>query len=334
MIIKKHRTKPHELIQHERLLKRIPHNHPQYKEIDLQTRILASGYYGEKSLDYHISQIPYDNLFVFQDLRLPHIQNTFFQMDFLLLTQKAFVILDSKYLRGKIKISEYQMVQDVGGSIQSYKNPIVQVQNQLYKLRNLLRNYSFPVPANYSFVVFSNSNSILEISPDYSEFKKHILRPEQIRNKIIEFYKQCEADYYSSEQMNELSELLLCMHTPREDNIIEKYDLDYSEIRKGVFCPNCNRVLEKEYVWKCRFCGKVSGFLYLETMLDYYYLFGKQITIKMFMDFFNIPSRYTAYRILKSNNFIESINHGTSKYQINLPSLKKEVEEYSHLNFG
>lgn len=333
MIIKKYRNKPYDLIQHERLLKRIPQNHPQYSEIEKQIRILASGYYGEKSLDYHISNIPHDNLFVFQDLRLPHLHNTFFQMDFLLLTQEALVILDSKYLRGKIEISEYQMVQNVEGSIQSYKNPIDQVQNQLYKLRNLLHKYSFPISPNYSFVVFSNSNSILEISPDYSYSKRYILRPEQIRQRISEFYERCITNYYSSEKMNELSELLLSLHTPREDNILKKYKIDCTEIRKGVFCPKCNQVLEKEHVWLCKYCGKVNQLLYLETMLDYYYIVGDKITIKTFMDFFNISSRFTAYRILNTNKFIEVFNEGTRKYQINLTSLKKEVGEHLYLDF-
>ena len=326
MIIKKYRTKPLDLIQHERLLKRLPKNHPQYNEVDKQIRILASGYYGEKTLDYHISHISHDNLFVFQDLRLPHSDDTFFQMDFLLFTPQSFVILDSKYLKGKVRLSEYQMVQELDGSTKSYKNPVDQVHNQLYKFKNLLRTYSYPISATYPFVVFSNSNSILEISSNQSYFKKYILRPDQIRRNIIDYYDTCATNYYSIEEMKKLSKLLLRLHTPKKINILEEYKISNKEIIKGVFCPSCGQGVDKKRVWKCKLCGKVNQNIYLETLLDYYYLFGEKISTKACMDFLDITSRHVAYRIMSTDNCLDVINRKTSEYRINLKKLKREIK--------
>lgn len=325
MIIKKYRTKPFELLQHEHLLKRLPENHYQYNKIENQMRVLTSGYIGEKSLDYFITLIPHNDLFVFQDLRLPNIGGTTFQIDFLLFTPYFFIILDSKYLKGKLNLSEFQLVQEYEDRVKVYQNPIDQVHNQLYNFKQLLQRYSFIIPPSHPFVVFTHPNSILELTSDHTNLKKYILRPEKIRTIINEYFERMNENYYTIEEMNELSQLLIRLHTPKTTNILEYYKINYEEIRKGVFCPDCGGKVIKEYGWICTRCNNDNQQIYLETMLDYYYLYGEQITMRACVDFFQLNSRHIAYYLLKTQSFIQVIDNRKGVYQIDIRKLKKKI---------
>ena len=79
--------KPIALKQAEAAQRRLPKNHPMMVEVESKIRKLASGYRGEKTLNYFLGLLPEKSYHIFHGLRLP-AQNSFFQIDALILSPR------------------------------------------------------------------------------------------------------------------------------------------------------------------------------------------------------------------------------------------------------
>lgn len=89
------------------------------------------------------------------------------QINFLLLTPQSIIIIESKHIKGRVCIERYQMTREIDGEIESIKNPIHQIENQLSRLKSMLKNHSLTIPPILPRVIFTNPNSILKIPEDY-----------------------------------------------------------------------------------------------------------------------------------------------------------------------
>ena len=109
-MIKKFRPIPNEILKLEALLRRLIMNYPDRNNLEKELAKSYAGFRGEQALDYHIAQIPGNEHYIFQNLRLPHSQDSFFQIDLLLLSRKLFTIFEAKNLKGTIFIEQDQLI--------------------------------------------------------------------------------------------------------------------------------------------------------------------------------------------------------------------------------
>lgn len=93
-LIKKARKIPIKILMLEALNRRSSIYHPEKINIKEELSKSYTGFRGEQSIDYHLEFINKKTHYVFQDMRLPGIEDTHFQIDNLLLTQSYCVILE------------------------------------------------------------------------------------------------------------------------------------------------------------------------------------------------------------------------------------------------
>ena len=62
-----------------------------------------AGYYGEKSLDYHLSSLNQEKFDIYPGLRLS-IRSQYFQIDSLVITTRFLLIIEIKNLKGELGI--------------------------------------------------------------------------------------------------------------------------------------------------------------------------------------------------------------------------------------
>ena len=94
-----------------------------------------------RQADYHIAQIPLKDHVIFQDLRLPLLKESFFQIDILLLSPQYFIVLEAKNIAGNIYIDQNQLLRTLDEKVDCYPNPIQQVENQQYNLGELSKSH-------------------------------------------------------------------------------------------------------------------------------------------------------------------------------------------------
>lgn len=302
---------------------RLPKNHPSWHQVETQLARCVAGLYGEKSLDYYISHIPHEKLFIFQSLRLPLPDSSHYQIDFLLLTPETITILDAKNYKGRIFIEENQMTRELNDIIGSFPNPIQQVHNQLFHLTGLLCRSSFSIPPATTFAVFTHQSSIISANSAYPAVAKQVIRPDAIRQKVSHFYQQHPRTTFTRKKMLQLSQLLIQLNTPYNPDVMKKYKVDKNDLLKGVYCDRCESfTVVKERVWRCQRCKNVDNNASIQALLDYFYLVGAEITNAECRDFMWIQSRTVAKNLLCSLN-LEIIGKGrTTRHRLCTKTLR------------
>ncbi|MDP4087110.1 MAG: nuclease-related domain-containing protein [Bacillota bacterium] len=175
-IFEKEFTIPTAVSQIEALLNRILKDHMKRPLINEKARILRSGYYGEKNLNYFLSLLPEKNFYILHNLRLP-VNSSYFQIDFLLISSKSIIILDGKNHSGTLIFEENQLIHKNNDVEKIYENPISSVYRHRTLLKNWLERYQISsIPIEY-FVVVTNPSTKVIISPDYEEGEKESLDP-------------------------------------------------------------------------------------------------------------------------------------------------------------
>lgn len=303
MIIKKQREELLELVKLERLIRRLPPGHQKHEELNKQLIQYKVGQFGERRIDYYLSHIRHPQISLFQYLRLPINKDYHFQIDFLLLTPKTIIIIESKHISGKIQLAPLQMIRTIDNQTEIFQNPIQQVNNQKYHLINLLEKHSIKIPPIFTNVTFTNAKTMIEVDSNYSYAHKIITRGDALIERINFQLSQVDKPLYSNNELNKITRLLKRQHTPNDQNILEKYNIPQNELITGIYCKHCERFsVIRRYGWRCNCCNRIDPTSYTDAILDYYYLINKEITTKESMWFMNLHSYSIALKELKKLN--------------------------------
>lgn len=308
------------------LLRRLLKSHPSWYQVEAQLARCNAGIYGEQSLDYYLSHIPHEELFIFQSLRLPLPDGSYYQIDFLLLSPETILLLEAKNLKGRILVEENQLIRELPEITESFSNPIQQVSNQLFHLMRLLRSFSFPIPPTASFVVFTHQSSIILPNPNYPAVAKQVIRPDAIRQRVDNFYRQHPKRIFTRKDMLQLSQLLINLHTPDNPDVMKKYKVDKAELLSGVYCEGCKSFsIVKKRVWICQRCQKVDDTAPIHALIDYYYLVGPEITNRECREFLQISSSSVVKKFLSELN-LKVIGKGrTIRYLLCIKTLRNKL---------
>ncbi|MFK4998484.1 nuclease-related domain-containing protein [Bacillus sp. N9] len=309
----------------EALLRRILKGHPSWEQIVAELGARQAGIRGEQALDYYIAQITEKGHFIFQNLRLPLPNASFFQIDILFLSQRYFIIFEAKNISGDIYIDPNQMERTFGETKNIYSNPIDQVANQQYHLQNLIESHINIKLPGCSFVVFTNQNSTIIPNPQYRAIAEKVIRPLVIRKRAAILLERNRQDLIDKKQLNKLTRILLKSHTPDDPDILEKFQINKEDLITGIQCENCNIFTVQKYrqAWICTNCNGISKTAHLQALLEYCLLIGSTISRKQCSEFLHLTPSVSS-KLLRSLHLQTSGKFKTQTYELSISDLKKE----------
>ncbi|MDQ0253463.1 hypothetical protein J2S74_000835 [Evansella vedderi] len=317
-MISKPLTKPIIINQLEALLRRLPQNYISRPKIEGDLAKYKSGYRGQMSLNYYFNFLDEKELYILQDLRLPY-KDSYFQIDVTIVCQYFISLLEVKNNAGLLEfdLDLHQLKQTYNGMEKIYDDPVQQVQRQSFQLNAWLTKNKFAaVPSEYNVVISNPSAYIVPPKPHQrSFFIDKIIRPGSIQNKIQFFQRKYRKEQLTKQEVRRLVNRLIKSHTPKIENVLEKYQVSETDIIKGVHCPNCSKLpmIRHWGTWYCQYCGHNDPDAHLGTLKDRAFLLGREVTNQQVRNFLNFPSISTATRILHS---MELSYVGTTKSRI------------------
>lgn len=305
-MIKKDREKPFRLLAHEAAMRRVPKIHPKYPQIEQEFYRLHYGYKGEQAMDYFSSFLPHENYHVLHGLRIPDMKGRHFQMDSLLLSPTHCLILDSKYVTGRIEFDE-----DTGSLIRHNEtgyerlgDPFAQLARHKIQLSSIIQEHKLPqIPIYTQIVMTHKSATLYKKSPT---ILNNVVFHTNLPTRLKEIDKTQNNTYFSEKDSNKLINILLKIHRDEEYNLMEYYGLSPSDFIRGVICPNCTySPMRKSYQkWFCSNCGNTEKNPLQHTIKDYPLLgLGNTVTNKSFREFVCLHSSSVASKELQLLNF-------------------------------
>ncbi|MFC4617920.1 nuclease-related domain-containing protein [Camelliibacillus cellulosilyticus] len=309
-------TEPTIIAMLQALLNRLNPSHPKRQVIEESLAKYWSGYIGERSLVYYLNFLPKECLII-HNLRLTY-QNHSFQMDVLILTPNFILIVEIKNHSGTLLFDEanQQLIQTFNDQIKVYPDPVQQADLQALQLRRLLEASEYAaLPVETLAVVTNPATLVKRASDNTPQYNRKIIRPTKLHEKVLSLNKRWAHSSFPIEKLKKLSELLIAWHTPKKEKILEKFNIDPSEIRTGVQCPSCLEMPMRRHYgkWKCLKCLFTTENEHIVTLKEYAYLIKPSITCHEFQMFSHLPSHSTAKRLLRMANLPYT---GTTKGRI------------------
>lgn len=296
MIIKK-KTNSFRRIALERLLQRLPDQHPRFPTIESALRSTRAGENGERILGevFQKYMFPFEH-YIFHDL---HLKSTgYFQIDTLFLCKQGAVILEMKNIAGRISFpaNQNQITRTLdNGQVDSFECPSIQLERNQLLLQDWLYAQNVAIPIHKA-VVFPRPQQ-------HFENLRHnltVLFPLEIPIFLRNIGEQSPT--LDENELNSIAAALVESH--HEYNpfpFSSSYNISPSELITGVRCNHCGSfgMQSIHKGWGCQFCGHVDPHAHLESLLDYFILIDNRITNKDCRYFLRLDSHQKANRILK-----------------------------------
>jgi hypothetical protein len=286
----------------------LPTNFSSREEIEADYKRRRAGYRGEQSLEYHLSFLAEEEYFIFHDLRLP-LNNSFFQIDTLLVTPHYALIIEAKNIAGTLLFDTTfnQLIRTFQDKEEGFKDPISQVKRQTFQLEKWLEQNQFILPIE-SLIVISNPSSIIKSDTQAAarQIQKQVIHVEFLLSHLQKLTSQKPT--HDKRSLKKLHRLLLKQHSPPSFDIEATYQISPSTILKGVQCSHCYQIpMRRETAkWHCPFCKMTSKDAHIQAIQDYFLLISPTISSGDAAEFLRISSIDLAYRLLSSMNFSHS----------------------------
>lgn len=207
--------------------------------IEKEIRLIRFGEAGEDVIRYELQSSGLD-MYVLHDLFLEG-DGYNAQIDYLLIMEKAIVILECKNLIGDVTIDEN------GAFTRSYLlgkqrvkegiySPIAQNERHKRVLHDLMQERQTGFLARrffeerfeyrvYSFVVFANAKTCLDMQQAPAEVKKAVLRADQLVARLQDIAKNSDAVPYTAEDMRALGELFLSHNAENPMHYAKRFEV-------------------------------------------------------------------------------------------------------------
>src|SRR3954451_20747218 len=237
----KSRTECHELLIMRSLNKRLDLT----EKVNFHYLNLEKGYEGEVNFDL-LAESLQEEKFIINDLLL-EVNNSYFQIDTLIISQGVIHLLDIKNYQGDCYLKSdklYSVATD-----REYKNPVDQLKRSATLFRQLLQN----LKQNYRV-----DASVLFINPEFTLYQAPMDQPIILPTQVNRFLRDLNK---TSSKLNEghkkLAQTLISLHqTKNPFTVLPNYN--YDQLQKGIYCKACSSfmVAIKNYNFVCKQCGK------------------------------------------------------------------------------
>lgn len=311
----------------EALARRLHPKHIKLPQIKKELTNYHIGYRGEQSLDYYFNLISEQyNCIVLHDIRL-QINQSYFQMDTLVIDKGYIAIFEIKNLAGSIHINGHtkQAIRTLNGHEEVIQNPLLQSQTQKFQLKDWLVSNGWPLVPLLDYVILSDPSTRIISDQTNLQFIHHLSHAARIPDILSSLSTKYSTDLLSKTQTYDLSQILILQHTRSTYPILKQFNLHSSDILKGVLCPKCPNCFmirgRKLGYWHCPDCFIYSKTAHIQALQDYSLLLNDSITNYELRSFLNITSPDIAYRILTSNLIPKTGTYKNRTYTIPYPLL-------------
>lgn len=328
-MIKKTREEPMIIGKLRALNRRLEPNHPKRPRILMDLKKYETGFKGEQLSDYPLKKFQ-DDFTIMQSLRLKTRDQTFFQMDVLLMCPAFFLIVEVKHLSGELLFTYpyQQLLRITPEKRESFPCPILQVNRQTELLRSWLLSHKFPDIPIKNLVLLTHPNSIVTIEPNHHDAYQKVVSRESIPPKIDTMICSAQTQFLNDKVMKNITRHLIKGYIPHNPDVLQTYHIGPFEIIKGVYCPQCAclPMLRLNAEWFCSSCKFRSKKAHVPTILDYYSLFGETMTNTQIREMLLLSSRTVALKMMRELNMLSTGRTKNRIYYLSYPILKKIVD--------
>jgi hypothetical protein len=205
---------------------------------------LEKGFEGEVKFDL-LAESLQEERYMLNDLLL-EVNNSYFQIDTLIISQGGIHLLDIKNFQDDCYIDSDKLYAMT--THREYKNPVDQLKRAATLLRQLLQNLKQSYIVE-SFVIFINPEFTLYQAP----MDQPIILPTQVNRFLNDLNKT--PSKLNDGHKKPAQKLLSFHQTKNRFTVLPKYD--YDQLQKGVYCKTCRSFLVfiKNNDFVCRNCG-------------------------------------------------------------------------------
>lgn len=273
-----------------------------------QMNLIRIGLDGEKSVIFELMH-SHEKIVFLHDITLPNVM-TDSQIDFIVITRKGLLVLETKKLIGDVTID------NEGNFIRSFKNsngvvykkegiysPITQNIYHIDALKKLLidNRYSKNIPI-FSLVIIANPKTIINKKYAKSDIKKKVIKYDQLNNNIKEIITNTDDVDLSDNTMLEIADLLVNNDTGKSYDFVSKLNLKLIEEPEKIITESIEEV------------SNSSDELY-ELLRTYRYKKAKELNVQPYVIFSNeILEQLILKKPKNKIEFIEIKGLGENKY--------------------
>ncbi|WP_059171925.1 NERD domain-containing protein [Bacillus sp. FJAT-27445] len=320
----KDRKIPLKILQEEAFLRNISLTCPERPKLENDCTRRKAGYWGETELNYYLKLLPHEGYFILNDLRLPFKSN-YFQIDTLIITTRYILLIESKNMKGTLFFDREfnQLLRLNGDQEEAFKDPIAQVKTRILKLKSLLAILPLNIPVDY-LISIASSKTILKTNSRHIDRVCHAYNIVHILMKLDAQYHE---EFLTTDQIFEIANILLRFHTPSPFKNYHAFGLSLNDFLLGIYCPICNRKLHYNWgKWHCYTCSSESKEVYIQKIIDYFLIFGPEISNSQCKEFLGLPSEDLSFKLL-SRLDLHSTGKGKRK-RYHPPGPFENIEEW------
>ncbi|TFD96267.1 nuclease-related domain-containing protein [Jeotgalibacillus sp. R-1-5s-1] len=301
---------------YEILARHLSTHHPARLELLEEASLLKAGEFGEKKVTRLVQSLNQDDIHLGENLLLP-FENARMQIDHLLLTPSFALIIETKHMKGHIRLDlrneqMYRIYHD--GTIKAYLHPVLQAERHREGLQDLFSKWGITLPI-HTLIVFSHHDVFLEYVGDDSNLPKNVIRSERLQIKLRDLLKQNndpKADI--PKVIKKIRKSLL----PEEIfSTLDHFKIQKEDIRSGIWCPACEKLSQRWIAkrFRCIDCNLSAPEAVRESLFVYLTFIKSQLTNQEGRDFLRIEAADTARRIFLKNDLIPFRKFGGTYYR-------------------
>lgn len=249
---------------------------------DLGEKIVANrlNHY-KKSTDIHI----FHNVMLYQE--------SFFQMDFVIVTSSCIIIFEVKNISGHIRFTQNpkQLIRKiVDQPEQKFRSPDTQISRYMEQLKiwNYAHQYNIPI---YGAIIFPTLTSIVN--------------GESLSTKIIDLNEIEEYIYQMTIKNEANSQITQFMNSLKIENKNYKllslgkyYKFQLQDLKTGFLCSECHSEMIRRSMrkWQCSVCSYISKRNILSELEEYFLYFDQPTTKKILQLWLKDVKKSSFYR--------------------------------------
>ncbi|RXT04053.1 nuclease-related domain-containing protein [Ammoniphilus sp. CFH 90114] len=255
---------------------------------------LEKGYEGELKFDNLIANLQ-EERYIINDLLL-EVNNSYFQIDSLIISQGVIYLLDIKNFHGDFYFESDKFYALLTG--REYKNPVNQLKRSETLFNQLLQNLK------QNFLVEA---SLIFINPEFTLYQAPMNLPIIFPNQVNRFINDLNnTPSKLSDGHKKLAQQLLSLHQTKNP-YTKVPDYNYEQLQKGIYCKSCMSFLvsKKNANFVCEICGVQETLrqTIVRSIEEFKILFpNRKITTQSIHDWCKVDlHRKTLSRILKEH---------------------------------
>ncbi|MDN3426991.1 nuclease-related domain-containing protein [Microbacterium sp. APC 3898] len=283
----------------ERLLYRLPENHPKRQFLQVELFRTAAGKRGEKRLEQKLKEFRLaENHHFLRNVCLSKGEWRI-QMDGLLLTERGAIIIESKNISGQLffddKTGEFSRI-DLEGIRTVMEDPTVQLNKHIRFLSLFFKQHKINLPID-GIVVFTSKYCEFMTKPKMRYVCKNYQLIDYLFTILDTFPQQA-----TPQNLQKIDKPLQKFQTPyNRYPLCQQYFIDPNELQTGILCAACKKhsmVRKHKSGWVCERCQLVDPLALECAVQEYFSLVHPQLSNRQLRQFCNIDSPYLASRLL------------------------------------